>query len=82
MSRKKPPFVIDQESSFCGCIHNVQLTTENDVWRVHPSLYVAVEQGKVTYDLPLDAPIYPKVFICNPDENDIAESAVANKKEG
>ena len=82
MITENNPIKIEEESSFCGTIRNIQLTTESEVGNVHPCLYAAIQHEEITYDLPLDAPVYPKVFLCEPNETDIAQSAIANKKEG
>lgn len=67
-------------STFQGGVHNVKLVNPGEEDSVHPDLYVGVKEEEMTYYLPLDAPIYSKIFMYEPDEEDIANSGLANPK--
>ena len=65
-------------SPYRGGIHNVQITTEENLETVNEHLYALVTESETTYDLPYDAPMYAKLFLYQPDETDIKESEAGN----
>lgn len=71
---------IEVNSTFQGGVHNVKLVNPGEEELVHPDLYVGIKQEELTYYLPLDAPIYSKIFMYEPDDEDIANSGLANPK--
>lgn len=62
----------DLQSPFRGGVHNCQyITSPDQVASVPDSLYVALAEKEVTYDIPIDAPLYASIFLYDPDETDI-----------
>ena len=62
------------QSPYRGGVHNCQyITSESQLADVPASLYAAVAKKEITYDVPIDAPLYASLILCAPDSTDTKE---------
>lgn len=63
------------ESPFRGAVHNMEVVKSNEeLLSVHTALYAAVIEEETTIESRITDPIYSKLFLIKPTEEDIAES--------
>lgn len=62
------------QSPYRGGVHNCQyITSESQLADVPASLYAAVAKKEITYDVPIDAPLYASLILYAPDSTDTKE---------
>lgn len=62
------------QSPYRGGVHNCQyITSESQLADVPASLYAAVAKKEITYDVPIDAPLYASLVLYAPDSTDTKE---------
>lgn len=62
------------QSPYRGGVHNCQyITSESQLADVPDSLYAAVAKKEITYDVPIDAPLYASLVLYAPDSTDTKE---------
>ena len=62
------------QSPYRGGVHNCQyITSESQLADVPDSLYAAVAKKEITYDVPIDAPLYASLVLYTPDSTDTKE---------
>lgn len=62
------------QSPYRGGVHNCQyITSASQESSVPNSLYVAIAKKEITYDVPIDAPLYASLVLYTPDSTDIKE---------
>ena len=62
------------QSPYRGGVHNCQdSTSESQLADVPASLYAAVAKKEITYDVPIDAPLYASLVLYAPDSTDTKE---------
>ena len=62
------------QSPYRGGVHNCQyITSESQLADVPESLYAAVAKKEITYDVPIDAPLYASLILYAPDSTDTKE---------
>ena len=62
------------QSQYRGGVHNCQyITSESQLADVPDSLYAAVAKKEITYDVPIDAPLYASLILYAPDSTDTKE---------
>ena len=62
------------QSPYRGGVHNCQsITSESQLADVPNSLYAAVAKKEITYDVPIDAPLYASLVLYAPDSTDTKE---------
>lgn len=62
------------QSPYRGGVHNCQyITSESQLADVPDSLYAAVAKKEITYDVPIDAPLYASLVLYAPDSTDTEE---------
>ena len=62
------------QSLYRGGVHNCQyITSESQLADVPDSLYAAVAKKEITYDVPIDAPLYASLVLYAPDSTDTKE---------
>lgn len=60
------------QSPFRGGVHNCKyITSDKFLATVPDSLYVALKEKEITYDIPIDAPLYATLSLYEPDNTDI-----------
>ena len=62
------------QSPYRGGVHNCQyVKSESQLADVPASLYAAVTKKEITYDVPIDAPLYASLVLYAPDSTDVKE---------
>ena len=62
------------QSPYRGGVHNCQyITSESQLADVPDSLYAAVAKKEITYDVPIDEPLYASLVLYAPDSTDTKE---------
>ena len=62
------------QSPYRGGVHNCQyIISESQLADVPDSLYAAVAKKEITYDVPIDAPLYASLVLYAPDSTDTKE---------
>lgn len=73
--RALPDNVEIVESPFRGAVHNMEVVQSNEeLLSVHTALYAAVIEEETTIESRITDPIYSKLYLIKPTEEDIAES--------
>ena len=62
------------QSPYRGGVHKCQyIPSESQLADVPDSLYAAVAKKEITYDVPIDAPLYASLVLYAPDSTDTKE---------